>query len=145
MHKDERGYLYRYRPEHPFAEKKGYVLEHRLIMEKHLGRYLTPKEVVHHKNGNTSDNSIGNLEVFNGNGDHVRRHRKISTWSLKYKKCIKCGSSKIRHEAFGMCLNCYRRDFYRKTRQEDGLWTNGSYWQRTVLLQTKSKEVLNEM
>src|SRR3990167_4903977 len=50
------GYRMIHKPNHPYAKGNGYVFEHRLIVEKALGRYLWPKEVVHHINENKLDN-----------------------------------------------------------------------------------------
>jgi hypothetical protein len=68
------GYIYILLPEHPFANNS-YVLEHRLVAERCLGRYLKPKEVVHHINKKRDDNRPENLYLFKNNGKHMSFHR----------------------------------------------------------------------
>lgn len=70
---DKDGYVLIYTPEHPGRRTHTrYVLEHRLVMEKMLGRTLRKAEVVHHKNGNKQDNRPENLMLFEKNADHLR-------------------------------------------------------------------------
>jgi len=58
------GYWKVLRPDHPAADARGYVLEHRLVMEAILGRFLGPRERVHHRNGVRDDNDPSNLELW---------------------------------------------------------------------------------
>lgn len=65
------GYLLeRIYPDDPFfcmairkVEGASYVLRHRLVMARHLGRPLTERETVHHIDGNRQNNDISNLQL----------------------------------------------------------------------------------
>ena len=66
----------------PMADRQNYVLEHRLVVAKSLGRNLHPWEIVHHKGirysgiENKSDNLEDNLELSNNQGEHILNHSK---------------------------------------------------------------------
>lgn len=51
----------------------GYIMEHRLLIEKHLGRELKQDEQVHHIDGDKTNNAIDNLSIMN-KSDHMRLH-----------------------------------------------------------------------
>jgi len=67
------GYIWVLQSDHPFANH-GYVSEHRLIIEKYLGRYLKSKETVHHL-GKRDDNRLNMLILFTSHSAHIRFHK----------------------------------------------------------------------
>jgi hypothetical protein len=71
--KNSNGYVMIFSPNHPNS-MDGYVYEHRLVMERELGRYLTREEVVHHRNEVRDDNAPENLRLFPNQAEHMRFH-----------------------------------------------------------------------
>lgn len=60
--------------EHPFANRAGYIAEHRYLIEKQLGRFLTVKERVHHINLIKEDNRLENLVLCKDASQHFKAH-----------------------------------------------------------------------
>jgi hypothetical protein len=64
-------------PKRAGLTKHGYIYEHRLVVERRLGRRLRAGEIVHHKNGVKTDNRDANLEVTS-RSEHSRHHQKTA-------------------------------------------------------------------
>lgn len=69
-------------------------MEHRLVMEQVLGRPLTTKERVHHKNTDGLDNAPGNLSLKPSQTVHLLEHQVKATWACLNPSCGKTFSSK---------------------------------------------------
>jgi hypothetical protein len=70
----QNGYKLVLMPEHPEADSKGYIREHRLVVER-SGVKLSKNVVIHHKDGNKLNNDPSNLEVTT-DAAHKSHHRK---------------------------------------------------------------------
>ena len=123
-HPDTFGYIMIYKPEHPFADNHGCVREHRLIMEKHLGRYLTKQEEIHHIDGNKKNNEISNL-LLTDRSNHARieftgnKYRLISNRDKRTCYFDETHKTYTRNNGFMewykyrdnfMCSSCYHKE-----------------------------------
>ena len=69
-----KGYVQELCPTHPKANFWGYVAQHRLVYERHHGRYLNPRVDLHHLNRDKADNRVENLRPCT-RSEHMALHR----------------------------------------------------------------------
>lgn|SRR3990167_10860030 len=94
----EQGYIFVWQPSHSFNQR-GYVREHRLVVEKNIRRYLTGEEVIHHINGIKTDNRIENLKIMSAS-EHSKLHNEGKSLSnIRLRK----------PKSYGMPLDSGRR------------------------------------
>jgi len=94
-------------PWHPRAIN-GYIYRYTLIAEWKLGRRLRDGEIVHHIDGDQTNDHPDNLEVMT-QSDHARRHFTLNRWSRDFDQCRACGSAERKHEGRGLCTRCFQR------------------------------------
>lgn len=108
-----------------------WIRQHRLRMEKKLGRKIRPSEVVHHKNGIRSDNRLRNLEVML-ESKHARLHH-------TGRKCSAAARKKMSEAALALLTKseCKRRSI-RAKKQHRGknfgahIWKSGPNLKRKL-------------
>lgn len=129
VQRTQEGYIKRRVPGHPCADSKGYVLEHRLVVEKHLGYFLPKGFVVHHLNGVKDDNRIDNLAVLTVGAHsamHGRMGRNIPKGEQHYKyKAVDVDELKrLRAEGYTVDKICKetgicKQTYYRRLKEEN--------------------------
>ena len=109
------GYIWELCPDHKNANPFGFVPQHRLIVERHLNRYLSPHEVVHHDNENKLDNSLDNLKLMT-KSEHLKLHRERQRLKAHGKpeenevaKFLQDGGIKYAAHKVGVCVETLRK------------------------------------
>jgi len=100
-------------PNHPYRiGKTAKVLEHRRIVERYLGRFLDPDEIIHHCDGNPLNNNIDNLELITEK-EHNRIHNPKRENKFSEKEVIEAlKKHKYNVEKTAKYLNVYYQYFY---------------------------------
>lgn len=96
---------------------EGLRYEHRVVMEQELGRKLARHEVVHHRNGNKTDNRPRNLLLVTPHTHNEEHGLPPGAWSRRYGACVLCGRTERKHASRGRCDRCYQR---RSEMEKDG-------------------------
>lgn len=127
-HTNKSGYIEIYCPDHPmvveknnrreaksngkYYRKEKYMLEHRLVMEEKLGRYLKQEEVVHHIDGNKQNNAPENLGFFSSNAEHLRETLKgcVPKWTADGEARMRAGNSLEHRRHLAILRNAIQRE-----------------------------------
>lgn len=90
--KIQNGYILKLIPIEERLTTKRYIYEHRYVMEKHLGRYLTKEETVHHLNEIKTDNRIKNLILCSSIKEHFEKFHPFGNKnnSISKRQCSLC-------------------------------------------------------
>ena len=94
------------------------VPEHRILMERHLGRKLASTEIVHHIDENPLNNELSNLLLLPSRSAHKKLHASLPSGKFRrgplrrVGKCLTCKRdfSEAKHCAHGLCDRCYLRE-----------------------------------
>jgi hypothetical protein len=131
------GYVLIYMPSHPRSDKKGYVLEHILIVEAVLGKSLPNGAMVHHHDSRRGNNGNRNLVVCQDDAYHQLIHKRTRAFqacgNVNWRKCNYCKKyddpkklvitkkGSIYHSS---CVRLSQRNQWRLKRIKEGKYKN---------------------
>jgi HNH endonuclease len=102
------GYVYKFRK---IGKGNKWAAEQRCVYQDAHGP-IPPGMHIHHLNSNTLDNRLENLRLVSAD-EHSRVHHMLVGWSKYFDQCKECGTIKRKHRAFGLCIQCYAKQWYR--------------------------------
>lgn len=121
---NSQGYVLIYSPNHPYKDIRNCVREHRLVMEKHIGRFLLPSEEIHHINEIKTDNRLENLQIVSRS-----EHTRLSVYLRKKKgqlkrNCLFCGKEFSTYPSLNRLkccsMSCAQRERWKKGKEVFG-------------------------
>lgn len=126
------GYVALRRPDHPRANSQNYVMEHILVAEQVLGKYLPPRARIHHVNRDRGDNRPANLVICENDSYHKLLHDRLTALEAcgnpNSIRCQYCGTFDdadnlylrpgTRQGYHARCVREYQKAAYHRRKQE---------------------------
>jgi len=101
-----KGYIRILCPDHPNADKSGYVYEHIFVVSNDLGRGLERGEQVHHRDNNPKNNELKNLQIVSPS-EHRLIHSDGKGAHSRRPMCAVCGVPILYAAKTGLCVEHY--------------------------------------
>lgn len=118
------GYVHVYQPHNPRANNRGYVLEHILIAEKALGKFLPLQARTHHYNGKENKHAI---VICQDTKYHFLLHRRTNNLKRQRTPCQNCSCSPIFYLKRELCKKCYHQMWHQGLLFRNNSYNHSSY------------------
>lgn len=135
------GYIQTSCPAHPRANSCGYVLEHILVLECVIGRFIKEPEEVHHKDGDKKNNHPDNLVLCKDRAHHTSLHVKARALrECGHEDWRKCKICKEYDEVANLIINSLSGVYHRECLKVVNAATQKRRTQRARMLNAQTKE-----
>lgn len=108
------------REERWFDSRRSEVLQRDNFKCRNCSEHRLSRLVVHHEDGNGRGSSSPNNDLDNlvtlCRSCHASHHSKSVGWSRSYSQCLSCGTTDRKHNAKGLCWQCYMAKSYQQNK-----------------------------